>query len=217
MNHEHSLSTIIQKLESLFSSFNDHFYNGGLQKPVIIVSPNNRRINLLGWCTSWKAWDKSGGQEKYAMDDGGNGYYEINICAEYLDRPFEEICDTLLHEMAHLYNKQSGVQDTCRSGLYHNKQFKRVAEEHGLVVSKDITYGFNTTHLDDKAVRFIASMKHADFQLRRKKRRNTSMAGQKNSTRKYICPRCHLIIRAAREVHVLCMACGVGFEQVAAK
>lgn len=213
MNHEHSLSAIVGKLESLFSSFNDYFYNGRLQKPVIIISPNSRRVNLLGWCTSWKAWDKSNNREKYEMDDGNNGYYEINICAEYLDRPFEEICGTLLHEMVHLYNAQVGIQDTCRSGLYHNKQFKRTAEKHGLVVSKSETYGFSATHLDNEAVRFVASMKDMDFQLYRKKRQNASTAGQKSSTRKYICPRCGLIIRATREVHVLCMACGVEFEQ----
>lgn len=132
-----------------------------------------------------------------------------------LDRPFGETCCTLLHEMAHLYNAQSGIQDTCRSGLYHNKQFKRAAEEHGLVVSKDMTYGFNTTRLDDEASHFIASMKDVDFQLYRKKRQNVNRAGQKSPTRKYVCPRCGLIIRATREARVLCMACGVEFEQTA--
>jgi len=211
MNHEQSLSPIIGKLESLFSSFNDYFYNGRLQKPVITINSNGRRVNWMGWCTTWKAWSDDADQPEKAADGNSSGYYEINISAEYLDRPFGETCCTLLHEMAHLYNAQSGIQDTCRSGLYHNRQFKRAAEEHGLVVSKDMTYGFNTTHLGDEAARFIASMKDMDFQLYRKKRQNASTVGQKSSTRKYICPRCGLIIRATREVHVLCMDCGIEF------
>lgn len=209
MDHEHSLSAIVGKLESLFSSFNDHFYDGRLQEPVITVNSNGRRVNRMGWCTSWKAWSDDAGQLETAADSSSSGYYEINICAEYLDRSFEETCCTLLHEMAHLYNAQVGIQDTCRSGLYHNKQFKRTAEKHGLVVSKSETYGFSTTHLDNEATHFVASMKNMDFQLYRKKRQNASTAGQKSSTRKYICPRCGLIIRATREAHVLCMGCGI--------
>lgn len=101
---EQSLQPIIEKLESLFSSFNDKFYDGGLQKPIITVSPDATK-GAYGWCTSWKAWKLEG-----SGDDAG--YYEINICAEYLSRPFELVAQTLLHEMVHLYNLQIGVQDT---------------------------------------------------------------------------------------------------------
>lgn len=38
-----------------------------------------------------------------------DGFYEINICAEHLARPFEQVAETLLHEMVHLYNLQIGV------------------------------------------------------------------------------------------------------------
>lgn len=213
MDYGNSLSTIVGKLESLFSSFNEYFYDSGLQKPVIVVNSNGRRVNCTGWCTSWEVWD--GNTDQKELTATGNGYYEINICAEYLDRPFEETCGTLLHEMAHLYNAQCDIQDTCRSGLYHNKQFKRTAEEHGLVVSKSSTYGFSTTHLNDEATRFAASLKDMEFQLHRKKRKKSGMAEQKSSTRKYVCPHCGLIIRATREAHVLCMACGVELIQKA--
>lgn len=80
----------------------------------------------MGGAPHGKHGTKAAVGRKYTMDDSGNSYYGINICAEYLDRPFEEICSTLLHEMRHFYNKQSGVQDTCRNGLYRNKHFKWV-------------------------------------------------------------------------------------------
>lgn len=123
--NEVSLKPVIEELENLFSKFNARFFDGGLEKPVITVSPDHTR-GAYGWCTGWKAW-KAGEDE---------GHYEINLCAEYLNRPFEETCGTLIHEMVHLQNLQDGVQDTSRSGTYHNKKFKETAEAHGLTVEK---------------------------------------------------------------------------------
>ena len=80
-----SLQPVIKQLETLFSKFNDRFYDGKLPKPVITVSPDSTK-GAYGWCTSWKAWtDKENA-------DMNEGYYEINLCAEYLSRPIELVC-----------------------------------------------------------------------------------------------------------------------------
>lgn len=146
-----SLKPVIEKLESLFSSFNQKFYNGELQTPVITVSPDTTK-GAYGWCTSWKAWSNLDPDSKTTdisqmskadLDAMQNeGFYEINICAEHLARPFEQVAETLLHEMVHLYNLQIGVQGTSRNGTYHNKKFKEAAEQHGLDVgnSTDLVY-----------------------------------------------------------------------------
>lgn len=105
---EASLKPVIAELETLFSKFNARFFENKLESPVITVSPDHTR-GAYGWCTSWKAW-QNGAKE--------GGFYEINLCAEYLNRPYEETCGTLLHEMVHLQNLQDGVQDTSRSGTY---------------------------------------------------------------------------------------------------
>ena len=76
--NEVSLKPVIDELETLFSKFNKAFFEGKLEKPVITVSPDHTR-GAYGWCTSWKAW-QDGTKE--------GGYYEINLCAEYLNRPF---------------------------------------------------------------------------------------------------------------------------------
>ncbi len=209
MDNGQSLSPIIEKLESLFSSFNNYFYQGELQKPIITISSNNRKVNCLGWCTSWKAWDNSDKQSGYET----SGYYEINICAEYLDRPFKEICNTMLHEMAHLYNAQSDIQDTCRSGTYHNKHFRETAESHGLTVSKHPERGFAITDLNNETISFISTIREDEFEIHRKRNTTKYIEKPKSSTRKYICKKCGLIIRATREVHVLCIACGIEFTQ----
>ena len=113
-----SLKPVISELESLFSTFNKAFFEGKLEQPVITVSPDSTK-GAYGWCTGWKAWQNG---------DENGGFYEINLCAEYLNRPFEETCGTLIHEMVHLWNLQEGIQDTSRSGTYHNKQFKVAAD-----------------------------------------------------------------------------------------
>jgi hypothetical protein len=96
-----SLHKVIGKLEEMFSTFNNHFFNGELEKPIITISPDTTK-GAYGWCTSWKAW-------KHSLDDK-EGYYEINMCAEYLARPFLQTCSTLIHEMVH-----HKVQDTSAS------------------------------------------------------------------------------------------------------
>lgn len=152
---ETSLKPVIEKLENLFSKFNEKFYNNELQTPIITVSPDTTK-GAYGWCTAWKAWTI--GEQKKVADlstltkedleamKKDDGFYEINICAEHLARPFEQVAETLLHEMVHLYNLQIGVQDTSR---------------------------------------------------------------------KYVCPVCGCIIRATKEVHVICGDCSVEFEEEA--
>ena len=199
---EKSLKPIIGKLESLFSNFNQKFYNGKLQKPVITVSPDITK-GAYGWCTTQKAW-----KEK----DEESGYYEINLCAEHLARPFPEVCATLLHEMVHLWNLQNNVQDTSRGGTYHNKKFKQVAEGHGLIIDQDPKYGWTITSLNDEAKAFIDGLKEQEFEIYRSKLPKIKKS-KSSSSRKYVCPQCGLIIRATKKVHVICSECGVEFEE----
>lgn len=199
-----SLKVVIEKLESLFSKFNEQFYEGKIQKPVITVSPDTTK-GAYGWCTSWKAWAT-------ASDSEGDGYYEINMCAEHLNRSFNEICSTLLHEMVHLWNLQNDIQDTSRNGSYHNKKFKEAAEQHGLIIDKDEKYGWTRTSLNKEAEVYINSLNDDGFSLYRKKMISVR-SSSKQSTRKYVCPVCGSIIRATKEVRVMCCDCDVEFEE----
>ena len=198
-----SLKPVISELESLFSTFNKALFEGKLEQPVITVSPDNTR-GAYGWCTGWKAW-QDGTKE--------GGFYEINLCAEYLNRPFEETCSTLIHEMVHLWNLQEGVQDTSRSGTYHNKNFKIAAEAHGLIVEKSAKYGFSTTTLAPAILTFIQAMEKTGFSLVRPRPLGLKGAKAKQSSRKYVCPGCGAIIRATKEVHVICGDCELTFEE----
>ncbi len=95
-----SVSEIVAKTEAMFDLFNHHFYNDELTRPAITVSPDGGR-GAYGWCSVYEIWQAS-----------GEAYREINICAEYIDRPIGEVAATMLHEMAHLYNLRSRTSAT---------------------------------------------------------------------------------------------------------
>jgi len=209
-----SHAPIIETLESFFADANEHFYDKKLVKPVITAFPTGRG-NVLGWVTSWKAW----------QEDGGGGYYELNVCSDHLNRPFENIYKTLLHEMAHLYNLQNGVKDYSRSGYYHNKNFKEAAEAHGLDCERDKTRGWTITLLSTEAAAWLRETygtcpsaftltrgRPSDSDLEDDASSNTpSSAPGTSNSRKYVCP-CGTIIRATKVVRVTCDDCGKPFQ-----
>ena len=211
MNQE-KISNIIISLERTFSILNRRFYNDQIvSTPAITITPGKNKA--LGWCSCEKVWkDKR-------TNVNGDGYYEINICADCFDRPFSEIVEIMLHEMAHLYSTERGIKTTSRNGTYHNKKYKEVAEKHGLVVTKDARYGFALTELSDEAKAFVASACEAEIDLYRISVANTSgplptgSAAGSNS-RKYQCPGCGQSVRATKEVHVDCGFCHIPLQLV---
>lgn len=133
----------VKQLEILFHQFNVQFFNGEVETPVIAVLPDTTS-GAYGWCTTQKIW-KSGEKE----------FYEINICAEHLNRPIKEVCATLIHEMVHLDNLKKGIKDTSGNGRYHNKKFKETAEARGLVIERVDGYGWTKTSLKPETAEWI--------------------------------------------------------------
>lgn len=205
------LADVIVQLESIFSKLNELLFESKLSKPVITVASNGRRKNVLGWCSTVKVW----------LGDGARCYYEINICAEFLNRDIIEICGTIIHEMVHLLNAENDILDCSRHGYYHNGKFKKAAEEHGLFVEKMGTYGYAATSLMPKTEQSIKSLGLDKFTLYRdplyaqgngqEDGQESGQANAKQSTRKYACPSCHTIIRATRSVNVHCVDCDFDF------
>ena len=117
--------------------------------------------------------------------------------------------------MVHLQNLQDGVQDTSRSGTYHNKKFKETAETHGLTVEKGEKYGWHKTALAPEALEFVQSLGKKGFTLVRPRPLGLkgSSKGGGSSSRKYVCPCCGAIIRATKEVRVICADCDCEFQE----
>jgi ribosomal protein L36 len=218
------IGKINSELNRLFDILNTKFYEGKLERPIIIAQSNGKDKSSMGWCTTKKIW-KDHSANQY--------YYEITICAEYLYRNITEICSTLLHEMAHLYNLQNNIKDVSRGNTYHNKHFKQTAEKSGLIVEYDSRIGWSITKLNDETKDFIEANANKEvFTLTRGIHRGIDIPTgdeseepgatdpeegaeekTKQSSRKYICPRCKTIIRATKDVNVICGDCNVPFEK----
>ena len=61
---------------------------------------------------------------------------EIMISGEGLRRTPRDVLGTLLHEAAHALAAARGIKDTSRQGRYHNTNFKMLAEELGITVTR---------------------------------------------------------------------------------
>lgn len=195
-------------LEKLYDKLNADFYDNQLERPVITIQSTPR---AYGHYSLYDAWSVE-----------GTGHRELNIGAGTLDRPVEAIIATLLHEMAHQFDDTVlNVQDCSRGGTYHNKLFKRTAEAHGLVVTQSEKYGWSITAPSDRLLDWILENDIKEIKINRNEYfgirimgginttngGDISVSGSRSSSRRYICPHCHTIIRATRNVNVLCGDC----------
>lgn len=126
------MSDVVTKLESLFDILNRVYFDNALPKPVITVQSTPK---AYGHCSTKKIWKSE-----------NDGQYEINIGAEFLNRPSANTAATMCHEMVHLYCLVNEIQDTCQKGRYHNKTFKAEAEARDLEIGYDRTVGFSHTN-----------------------------------------------------------------------
>jgi len=205
MNGQVTIYSAIDELQRNFKLLNGTYFNGELEKPVITIQ-TDVTSGAYGWITQGKVWSSK----------DQDWFREVNLCAEYLNRPAELVITTLLHEMCHLYNIQKGVQDTSRGGTYHNAKFKEVAEQSGLIVEKSEKYGYCITKPSQALIDLVVKKTRAGcFKLERLKtyrngKPKTTTTGEdgkekttsrtKQSMRKYTCPTCGLIVRASKDV-----------------
>lgn len=184
-------------MQGMFSRINEHFFDNELEKVVITFEAGYKK-GAYGWIRNIKDW-KQGQAERY----------NINISADYLDRSKEQIISTLIHEMCHLYALQKEIKDTSRSGIYHNKKFKEIAESHGLNVLEADKIGWSVTSLKQETVEWLKdNCNFGEITIYKKKPLVADkVATPKQSSRKYVCPCCGLIVRATKECSIKCMDC----------
>ena len=190
----------ITYLAKLYEFVNQELFKCELQRPVITVQADERN-RAYGWFTVRKVWAENG------QDDGE---YEINMSAQFLNRSVNEIAATMIHEMCHQYALQHNIQDCSRGNTYHNKMFKKIAEEHGLNVERVDKIGWSKTTLTANTERLISSFVKSNPETLIY--RAPTMKGQKvktSSTRKYVCDCCGNSVRATKAVNILCLDCDV--------
>ena len=195
-------------LNKVFDLLNEAFFENALSRPTITIQSTPK---AYGHFTLNKdTWVSTLG-----------GTHEINIGAGTLARPIEDVCATMLHEMIHLYNHESGIQDCSRGNTYHNKRFKQAAESHGLSVEHSDKYGWSHTSPTEKLLDFVIENGLTDILINRNDgtgfyigKTGTHSGGTDipkppriSSTRKYVCPCCGMSVRATRTVRIACMDC----------
>ena len=218
-NNKMSISPIIDALEVSFDWLNNRFYEGKLVRPVITMSEGKDRYR--GWYWGGTKENPDAGKI-WHTNDGSQSANELNVCSDSLNRSFEEIVDTLCHEMVHCYNDMMHVQDCARSGSRHNKKFKEAAEAHGMKWNPPVE-GDEASQADYKRVGFSRVSLKDEFKeevyealegLRKALTiyRDTTTTGKKKSSKKsnvikYMCPCCGNSVRATKEVFIMCGDC----------
>lgn len=198
-----NISDEVRFLEEAFDVLNEKYFESALQNIAITIQSTPR---AHGHFTPWNSWDNEGKKMK-----------EINIGAESLCRPVAEIIATLMHEMVHFYCHVKGMKDTSRNHTYHNKRFKEECEKRALIIDKGVGIGYSVTAPTEELISLVDEMgwnnrvklyrksgKKLDFGMESTEGEKVM---KKSSTRKYICPKCSMSVRATKEVKIACMEC----------
>ena len=208
-----SYNRVTQYLNKVFKLINSEYFDNELEMPTITIQST---VGAYGHVTTSKVWES------------GKASYELNIGADYLDRPIENIVATLIHEGCHLYAMQNGIKDTSNRGVYHNKRFKALAEDRGLIIEKHSRYGWTITTPSEATINFCIDNDLQEVLITRhtgitftgvgtgKNGNGTPVkptAPKKGNSIKWICPCCGAIVRSTKILNIVCGDCNEKFIQ----
>ena len=210
-----SYNRVTQYLNKVFKLINSEYFDNELEMPTITIQST---VGAYGHVTTSKVW----------KTESGKASYELNIGADYLDRPIENIVATLIHEGCHLYAMQNGIKDTSNRGVYHNKRFKALAEDRGLIIEKHSRYGWTITTPSEATINFCIDNDLQEVLITRhtgitftgvgtgKNGNGTPVkptAPKKGNSIKWICPCCGAIVRSTKILNIVCGDCHEKFIQ----
>lgn len=199
MEIKNIMNTSMDALYKIYDELNKKYYNSSL--PDVVITIQDSKGKYYGWFANerWKAVKE---------DADPSAVHEINISPEHLTRPIQDICATLNHEMVHLYCFLNDIKDTTSNGKYHNKKFKKEAEERGLIITKANGIGWSVTEPTENFIGFVNSLDLADaFPYFRITPPKMSNAAASSSQRKYVCPCCGMKLRGKTGLSVKCGDC----------
>lgn len=195
-----SISPVLE-LERAHVFFNRTLFDGRLTGRVVVTIQTAGKRRVHGWYQAG-AWKN--GKERVA---------ELNLSAEDLHRPVEDLLETVIHEMVHQADVEAGIEDTCDQGRYHNAAFKRSAEKAGLVCAQSAGHGWAETELGPRAREAILRFKPKKEAFR--VARLLTGGRRKTPTKlvKWVCD-CGFGVRVAKaEFNAECLDCGEQFRK----
>lgn len=206
----------VQQLNRYFKIVNEGLFDGELETPTITIQSS---VGAYGHITVGKVW--------HAATDKGESY-ELNLSADYLNRPIEDLIATLVHECVHLYNLMHNVKDTSNNCVYHNKKFKEEAEKRLLHIEHHDRYGWTITSPTEQLINWIIDNGLTEILINRGAPISWNTPGiggngsgpaptvspikpKGSNSIKWVCPQCGAIIRSTKEVNVICGDCNEKF------
>lgn len=193
-----SITPILQALETSHAHFNQVLFGGSLNCcPTITLAPKGKR-NALGWYAKDR-WENESSRPA-----------ELNLSAEELKRPVEQVLETLIHEMCHQKAHQENIKDCSRNGAYHNERFKLIAEASGLLcLPKDKKNGYGHTELGAEGKSAIESIRSKVEPVLVLARRVIPASEKKpNKMLLWMCTFCETKIRSGRrDLSIQCNDC----------
>ena len=184
------MSETITALETIFDKLNAIYFESKLPRPVITVQTTPK---AYGHCSTKKIWKSE-----------NEGMYEINLGAEFINRPKESTCATLLHEMVHLFCTENEIADTC----------KAECESRDLIVEYDRANGYAHTSPTDA---FKAKLAEAGVDLSVRFARVMPKAkakAEREKAHRYVCPVCGQEVRTTSELSLICGHCNVTMDRL---
>lgn len=203
-------------LKSIYEQLNEDFWNGELPDITLTIQ---QKEATYGHVTLSEVW----------MIEN-DGQHELNVAAGGLVRPIENIVATIMHEAVHIYCMQNSIKDTSNNHVYHNKKFKEIAEQHGLLIERHEKYGYTLTTPSQKLIDYCKEQGFENLHIYRKEEgqpigkglggitggddgAGTAAPTRKSSTRKYACD-CGISVRATKEVYIICGNCMAVMKEV---
>lgn len=205
----------VQYIQKIYNLVNTEYFNDELEEVTLTIQESTSAYGHMSVSNTWFTTD-------------GKGMKELNISANYLTRPIEELVTTLIHECSHVYNASHGIKDTSNGYVYHNRRFKKTAEEMGRIrIERHEKYGWTVSYPTEETLDFCIRNGLEDIKIGRQPvfsfggfTGGTSSDGnapktapKKSSTIKWRCPCCGTKIRSTKEVNVICGDCNVAFEK----
>jgi hypothetical protein len=157
--------------------------------------------------------------DRYSLREGEACHHELSLNPDgFLGHSDKEICDTLVHEMCHVWQQQCGKPP---SRGYHDKQWAAKMKSVGLQPSKTGMVGGKETgaHMSDYPIpngpfeKTFAQLAATGWKLNLQSafRGGPKVAGP-NSKTKFTCPMCHQNAWGKPDLQVTCTLCGSQFR-----
>jgi len=220
-----SIKPSVEECERFIQFLNKRF-SLGLREDLIVLISESDSPNTKGHFRpskspkSWRVQEQGKGdlafkqqnEEPTAQKD--KPIHSIVLTAHSLkDTPYE----TLAHETAHYINEIKGeVSPKAYTNNYHSKEFKKRAEEMGLIVEKVANYGYAFTRESPEFREMLKEFKPNEqaFKIFQALAENKGK-GKKGRLLKFVCS-CGCIVRSAKNeekpLRAICGYCDTPFK-----